>query len=138
MSGVKPKQSSGLNMPKIILISVGAGLLMQLLVLSLVSLISVDNLYFNCDNRLFPIITAIISGFICGLVYSMLAKRNGMMGGLFSGAVLSFIMIILGMIFFTTLSLSSLVLVPLILVVVFSMAGGIFGVNLTRKGYSIR
>lgn len=83
--------------------------------------------------EIFGYLSIIFGGLASGILSAVKHRKNGLVVGLISGLIMFFVLFIFRAIFAGIDSFSIKTLIQLIIIVVFSMLGGVFGVNLKRK-----
>lgn len=74
-----------------------------------------------------------LGALLCGLIASMRSKQKGLMYGLISGLLMFFVLFIFRLVLAGAESFTINSLFQLLVIVLLSGVGGIFGVNLKRK-----
>lgn len=83
--------------------------------------------------EIFGYLSIIFGGLASGIISAVKHRKNGLVVGFISGLIMFFVLFIFRAIFAGIDSFSIKTLIQLIVIIVFSMLGGVFGVNLKRK-----
>ncbi|MEG1996168.1 MAG: TIGR04086 family membrane protein [Oscillospiraceae bacterium] len=111
----------------VIAVLIGEAVIVALLFLFSFLIIKVDVPLFL--TNIFVATSAVIGGFIAGIISGRLIRKNGIVYGLIAGTIITITILIINIAFFN-LELSLISALKYSLIIISSSVGGILGVNL--------
>ncbi|MEG0570727.1 MAG: TIGR04086 family membrane protein [Oscillospiraceae bacterium] len=111
----------------VIAVLIGEAVIVALLFLFSFLIIKVDVPLFL--TNIFVATSAVIGGFIAGIISGRLIRKNGIVYGLIAGTIITITILIINIVFFN-LELSLISALKYSLIIISSSVGGILGVNL--------